>query len=142
MKKYSFLLVCLVLSLTAMAQKPVINFKVTSHDFGKINESDGPATFIFGFTNTGKATLVINRVQASCGCTTPSYTKEPVEAGKKGEITVTYNPLNRPGAFTKTITVYSNDSIEQKVLIIKGEVIPKPTVPTASAPVSPVMNKH
>ncbi|MFA5045120.1 MAG: DUF1573 domain-containing protein [Paludibacter sp.] len=128
MKKYSFLLVCLVLSLTAMAQKPVINFKVTNHDFGKINESAGPATFIFDFTNTGKATLVINRVQASCGCTTPSYTKEPVEAGKKGEITVTYNPAGRPGAFTKTITVYSNDSTEQKVLIIKGEVIPKPAV--------------
>ena len=126
MKKYSFILVCLVISLAAMAQKPSINFVVSEHDFGKINESDGLATFVFDFTNKGKAPLVINRVQASCGCTTPSYTKEPIEPGKKGAITVTYNAAGRPGAFTKTITVYSNDSIEQKVLIIKGEVIPKP----------------
>ena len=124
MKKYSLLLVCLIFTLVAMSQKPVINFGVKEHDFGKINEKDGNVTYKFEFTNKGKAPLVVSKVQASCGCTTPSWSKEPIEAGKKGAITVTYNTLGRPGVFTKTITVYSNDSIAQVVLIIKGEVIP------------------
>jgi hypothetical protein len=126
MKKYSLLLVCLVFSFVAMAQKPQINFEVKTHDFGKINEKDGPVTYVFEFVNKGDAPLVVSRVQASCGCTTPTWTKEPVEPGKKGMITVTYNVTGRPGMFTKTITVYTNDSQEQAVLIIKGEVIPIP----------------
>jgi hypothetical protein len=124
MKKYSMLFVCLVFSLVAMSQKPVINFEEKTHDFGKILEKDGKVTFVFNFTNKGNAPLVISRVQASCGCTTPTWTKEPIEAGKKGEIAVTYNTSGRPGVFTKNITVYSNDALEQIVLIIKGEVIP------------------
>jgi len=133
MKKYSFLLVCLVFSMVAMAQKPVINFEVKSHDFGKINEKDGNVTYVFEFTNKGDAPLVVNRVQASCGCTTPTWTKEPVEAGKKGIITVTYNPSGRPGMFTKSITIYSNDTKEQCVLMIKGEVIPVAKQPESAA---------
>lgn len=127
------LLVCLVFSLAAMAQKPVISFDVKEHDFGKINEKDGSVTYVFNFTNKGNAPLVISRVQASCGCTTPTWSKEPIEPGKKGAVTVTYNTANRPGMFTKTITVYSNDALEQTVLIIKGEVIPIPKQPEAAA---------
>ena|SRR5665647_1879227 len=124
MKKLNVLLFCFMVSVAAMAQKPIINFQTKEFDFGKINEVDGSVTHIFDFTNKGNAALVVNRVQASCGCTTPTWSKEPIEAGKKGAITVTYNTAGRPGVFTKTITVYSNDSINQ-VLIIKGEVIPK-----------------
>jgi len=125
MKKYSVLIVCLVLTMAAMSQKPIVSFQDKVYDFGKINEKDGNVTHVFDFTNKGNAPLVISRVQASCGCTTPAYTKEPIAAGKKGAITVTYNTANRPGAFNKTITVYSNDTTQQVVLIIKGEVIPK-----------------
>lgn len=128
------LLVCLVFSLAAMAQKPVISFDVKEHDFGKINEKDGSVTYVFNFTNKGNAPLVVSKVQASCGCTTPTWTKEPIEEGKKGAITVTYNTANRPGMFTKTITVYSNDALEQTVLIIKGEVIPIPKQPEVATP--------
>ena len=125
MKKYSILLFCLVCSLAAMSQKAVISFEVKTHDFGKVNEEDGKITYVFDFTNKGVTPLVVNRVQASCGCTTPTWTKEPIEPGKKGTITVTYNPSGRPGSFTKTITVYSNATDEQLVLTIHGEVIPK-----------------
>ena len=125
MKKYSLLLFALALTMVSFAQKPVITFETKNYEFGKINEEDGNATYVFKFSNTGNAPLVINRVQASCGCTTPTWTKEPIEAGKNGSVTVTYNPSGRPGMFTKTITVYSNASEEQVVLIIKGEVIPK-----------------
>ncbi|MDP4239368.1 MAG: DUF1573 domain-containing protein [Bacteroidota bacterium] len=133
MKKCSLLFVCLVFSLVAMAQKSVISFDVKEHDFGKVNEKDGKITYVFNFTNKGNAPLVVNRVQASCGCTTPTWTKEPVEPGKKGAITVTYNTSGRPGVFTKTITVYTADSQDQVVLVIKGEVIPIPKEPVASA---------
>lgn len=135
MKKYSFLIVCLLCSLLAMSQKAVISFETKTHDFGKVNEEDGKITHVFEFVNRGISPLVVNKVQASCGCTTPTWTKEPIEPGKKGTITVTYNPSGRPGAFTKTITVYSNATDEQMVLTIHGEVIPKAPDENSAYPV-------
>ena len=103
--------------------KAKIVFETLAHDFSTINAgSDGNC--VFKFKNEGTAPLILSNVQASCGCTTPVWTKEPIEAGKKGNIKVTYSTAGRPGIFTKTITVYSNDSLQQVVLIIKGEVIP------------------
>ncbi len=118
---------CFMVSVVAMSQKPLITFEEKTYDFGKVNEEDGKITHVFDFVNKGNAPLVVNRAQAQCGCTTPTWTKEPIEPGKKGSITVTYNPQGRPGNFTKTITVYSNSADEQFVLTIHGEVIPKPT---------------
>lgn len=136
MRKYSLLFFALITCAMVFAQKPVIVFDTNSHDFGKINEEDGKATFVFNFTNKGNAPMVINRVQASCGCTTPTYTKEPIEPGKKGNITVTYNPLGRPGAFTKTITVYSNSTEEAVNLTIRGEVIPRAGADNNATPIN------
>ena len=136
MKKYSFLIVCLFCSLVAMSQKAVISFEEKGHDFGKVNEEDGKITHVFDFVNRGVSPLVVSRVQASCGCTTPTWTKEPIEPGKKGTITVTYNPTGRPGTFTKTITVFSNATDEQLVLTIRGEVIPKESAESYVYPVS------
>jgi len=125
-KKIIFLLL-FPISLMSFSQKATIKFEKVSHDFGKITEEGGNATYIFTFTNAGNSPLVVNNVQASCGCTTPSWTKEPIEPGKTGSITVIYNPLGRPGGFSKSITVHSNASEEQVILFIKGEVIPKGT---------------
>jgi len=136
MKKYNLLLICLVFSLMAMSQKAVIAFDVKTHDFGKVKEEDGKITHVFDFVNKGTTPLVVNRVQASCGCTTPTWTKEPIEPGKTGSITVTYNPTGRPGVFTKTITVYSNATDEQFVLTIHGEVIQKQTGENSAYPVN------
>jgi len=128
-KRFGILLIVSTLvTITAWAQKPVITFEEKTFDFGTINESDGKATHVFEFSNTGSTALLVQRVNASCGCTTPEWTKTPIEPGKKGEITVTYNPAGRPGAFTKTITVYSNASNEVESLLIKG------TVNSSSAP--------
>lgn len=135
MKKYGIFLALLFVGMTAMAQKAGIYFEVKSHDFGKIKEEAGKVTYVFNFKNNGNAPLVVNRVQASCGCTTPSWTKEPIEAGKGGSITVTYNPEGRPGMFTKTITVYSNAADEQTILIIRGEVIPRQSSESNDFPV-------
>ena len=120
------------MALTAVAmfaQDPVITFTKTEHDFGKINEADGRVSVVFEFKNEGMAPLVLSNVRASCGCTTPTWTKEPVEPGKTGSITVTYNPNGRPGRFQKTVTITSNATEPTKKVYIKGEVIPKSAKP-------------
>ena len=107
------------------AQKAEISFSETSYDFGQIEEGGGNVSHVFEFTNTGSTPLVIQRVNASCGCTTPEWTKTPIEPGKRGNVTATYNPLGRPGAFNKQVYVYSNSSNEMVNLTIKGNVTPK-----------------
>lgn len=104
------------------AQKAEITFTNTTYDFGQINENDGNVSHVFEFTNTGDAPLVIQRVQASCGCTTPSWTKEPIAPGQKGTVTATYNPKGRPNSFHKMVTVYSNAKTEATALYIEGNV--------------------
>ena len=76
--------------------------------------------------NTGSVPLILSDVQASCGCTTPSWSKEPVMPGAKGYITATYNPKGEAGRFDKTITVKSNANDDPvNYLKISGEVVPK-----------------
>lgn len=104
------------------AQKAVISFSESKYDFGEISERGGTVTHVFQFTNTGNAPLILQRVTASCGCTTPEWTKTPIEPGKKGEIKVTFNPLGRPGRFAKLVTVYTNASNEMERLTISGVV--------------------
>ena len=128
MKKIALLSLILLMGMYTFAESPVIKFEQTTYDFGKIKETDGKATYIFKFKNTGDAPLVISRVNASCGCTTPEWTKEPIAVGKSGSVTVTYNPQNRPGPFQKSITVFSNIAGGTSSLTIKGEVIPRPAV--------------
>lgn len=99
-----------------------IDFNKYEHDFGRFPEKNGPVSTVFTFTNKGNTPLVVNQVIASCGCTSPEWTKAPVEPGKSGELKVTYNPAGRPGTFVKTITVLSNASNNRIELRIKGEV--------------------
>ncbi len=135
MKKLFSMAAMLMIAVAAMAQEPVITFEKTEHDFGKINEADGRVTTVFSFKNEGMQPLVLSNVRASCGCTTPKWTREPIEPGQTGEITVTYNPSGRPGRFQKTITVTSNATEGTKKLTIKGEVIPKTATPVDMYPV-------
>lgn len=101
---------------------PKIKFQEEAHDFGAIVE--GPqATFDFHFKNEGKEPLVLSNVRASCGCTVPTWPKEPVLPGKEAVITATYNTQGRPGKFNKTITIESNADESSKVVTISGEVI-------------------
>lgn len=126
MKHFSMICLMAMFAVVAMAQKPVITFEETAYDFGKVPEEGGKVSHVFNFTNSGDAALVITNVKASCGCTTPSWPKEPVEPGKTSSITVTYNPLGRPGSFTKTVTITANTEPEQQIVKITGEVLKKP----------------
>ena len=127
MKKLSLIVLFAVL-VSGMAfaqQKPDMDFKRTEHNFGTIKEEIGSVSTQFEFTNTGKSPLIIQRVSTSCGCTTPSYTKEPVLPGKKGTISASYSTVRRPGTFNKTIRVYTNVPDTVYVLTIKGTVTAK-----------------
>ncbi len=135
MKKICSVLAGMLMATVMMAQEPVITFEKTTHDFGKINEADGRVTTVFNFKNEGMTPLVLSNVRASCGCTTPKWTREPIEPGATGAITVTYNPNGRPGKFSKTITVTSNAKEATMRLYIKGEVIPKPAQPVDKYPI-------
>ncbi len=96
-----------------------MKFTVEEHNFNTIPE--GPAvTFDFDFKNIGKEPIVLTTVQASCGCTTPNWSKEPILPKTSSKITATYNTQGRPGPFTKTITVNSN--VGTKILKISGTV--------------------
>ncbi len=125
MKKIRAFFLLLILPVIAMSQA-VIVFEAKDHDFGEIKEEDGRVSYEFVFSNQGNEPLVLSKVQASCGCTTPSWTKSPVEPGQKGTIKVSYNPAGRPGKFSKNISVQSNATQERERLVIRGEVIPKP----------------
>ncbi|MBL4735577.1 MAG: DUF1573 domain-containing protein [Flavobacteriales bacterium] len=103
---------------------PVIDFKTDVIDYGTIDyNGDGLREFLF--TNTGKEPLIISRAKGSCGCTVPTWPKEPIMPGETGSIKVKY-ATNRPGRFTKTVTISSNAKTPSKRLTIKGTVKPKP----------------
>ncbi|MDP4207951.1 MAG: DUF1573 domain-containing protein [Bacteroidota bacterium] len=109
-------------------RKPAISFKQEKFDFGQIKESNGTVNHVFEFTNTGSSPILITNVVASCGCTTPEWSKQPIVPGAKGFVKAIYNPTGRPGAFDKTITVSSNADRPTVVLRITGTVVAKPVV--------------
>ncbi len=129
MKKFLYLLLIVFLAvpsqLIAQNEQAKIDFEKLIHDYGSFEEEKGLQSFNFNFKNTGTAPLILNNVQASCGCTTPEWTRKPIAPGEKGFIKVSYNPRNRPGPFNKTITVSSNSSNSRIVLRIKGDVAPR-----------------
>lgn len=111
-----------------------ISSEELKYDFGTITEENGPASHIFTIKNEGNAPLVITRVTASCGCTMPEWTKAPIEAGKTGEVKITYDPTGRPGPFVKTVSIYSNGKKGAYMLAIKGNVVPKRPKPAIIYP--------
>jgi hypothetical protein len=99
---------------------PEITFENELHDYGTIKQgADGNCEF--KFKNTGKEPLVISNARGSCGCTVPTWPKEPILKGQTGSIKVHYD-TKRVGAFTKTVTLNSNAKTDTKVLTIKGVV--------------------
>lgn len=87
--------------------KTQITFDNTKHDFGTITEGE-VVKYAYHFKNAGPNPLLISNAVASCGCTVPSYPKEPIPPGGEGEIVVEFNSTNRPGIQNKNVLVYSN----------------------------------
>lgn len=109
------------LTYAAAQQQAEIKFDKVSIDLGTFSESNPVQEAVFTFTNVGQAPLIINQAVASCGCAVPSYTKEPIKPGQKGQIKVTYNGKGKfPGHFKKSITVRTNGVPEMTRLYIEG----------------------
>jgi len=109
-------------NISVAQQKAKIVFEKTVHDYGSFKEAAGVQTTTFKFINKGAVPLVLSNVRASCGCTTPKWTREPVAPNASGEIQVSYNPKNRPGSFNKSVTISSNAENSSVILRIKGTV--------------------
>jgi hypothetical protein len=130
MKTLISLITITLFSLSAFAQAnsdaPIFEFEETTHDFGNVKE--GPdATFDFKFKNVGKTPLIIQNCSASCGCTTPNWSRDPIMPGKTGVISVKYSTKGRIGTINKTVYIKSNAQslTERFELYIKGSVIPE-----------------
>lgn len=122
MKKIFSLFVALfVFVAVGYAQKGVMKFAKETHDFGKV-EQGKPVTYVFDFKNTGTDPIIISDASASCGCTKPTFSREPIMPGKSGSISATYNAAAM-GQFNKSVTVTSNAESPSVVLYLKGEVV-------------------
>ena len=131
----AFLLGCLSLSSFLIAQAD-LKFEKEIHDFGQIEEEGGYAEYTFSFVNEGDKPIKITNVKASCGCTTPGWTKEEVTPGESGFVKARFNPRNRPGNFKKSLRISSSEATANKTLYITGYVKPKPKTVLEELPVS------
>ena len=111
------------------------SFEEMEYDFGTINEGQ-VVEHIFNFTNNGQAPLVISNITASCGCTSPEWTKTPVNPGEKGFVKVVFNSAAKSGAQAPTVTIQSNTNPTVTRLRMKGSVTPK--LAGAAAPAGPL----
>jgi len=118
-----------------VAPGPAMDFESTEVDYGTIEQHSDPYRY-FKFTNNGDEPLVIKHAKGSCGCTVPTYPKEPILPGETAEIKVRY-ATDRVGPFTKTITLTTNEASETKVLRIKGKVNKAPVEPDAIPAAAP-----
>ncbi|HKL35366.1 MAG TPA: DUF1573 domain-containing protein [Salegentibacter sp.] len=99
---------------------PKMEFEESEHDFGNIPKGEN-VEHTFTFTNTGQAPLVITNARSTCGCTVPSYTREPIQPGETGEMLVKFNGSGN-GQVTKTVTVSANTEAGTERLRIKAFV--------------------
>jgi hypothetical protein len=99
---------------------PVMKFDATTIDYGTVEKGGDPIRK-FKFTNTGNEPLIIKTAKGSCGCTVPTYPKEPIMPGESNVIEVRYD-TQRVGVFTKTVSLTTNEATDTHTLTIKGDV--------------------
>jgi len=107
-----------------IAGAPAMKFEEEMHDFGTINEGD-VVEHTFMFENTGDAPLVVSNAKGSCGCTVPTWSKEPIAPGEKGEMVVKFNSNGKPNNQMKTVRITANTESGQEMIKIKAFVTPK-----------------
>lgn len=128
MKKILLFVVMVAMSIgfVAAQNKAEIKFDKTTHDFGTFSENSPKVSCVFTFTNIGDAPLVIHQAVASCGCTVPEYTQEPVMPGKSGKVKIMYDGTGKyPGHFKKSITLRTNAKTEMIRLFVEGDMTAK-----------------
>jgi hypothetical protein len=103
---------------------PTFSFEKTEHDFGTIKEGE-VVSYTFKFKNTGEAPLIISKVQPSCGCTAPDWSKEPIPVGGEGFVKVEFDSNGKPNIQNKSVTVTANTWPQTMTLRFKAMVTPK-----------------
>ncbi|MDX2189638.1 MAG: DUF1573 domain-containing protein [Bacteroidota bacterium] len=106
-------------------KRTTASFEYYTHDFGTIKEEGGTVSYDFKFTNAGNVPLKIKNVTPSCGCTVPTWSKDPIAPEGVGVIHVVFDPMNKPGPFSKTLTLDANAYNTPIILTIQGKVVPK-----------------
>ena len=106
-------------------QSDKIKFDTYKWDFGDIAEDGGEVEHKFTFTNLSGKPIVILDVATGCGCTTPNFSRKPVASGAKSEIVIVFDPMTRPGRFTKGVMVYTSLSTNGIGLSLEGNVLPR-----------------
>lgn len=129
MRKFRILLTLVALmavsAVRAQEAGPVITFTENSIDFGDLAQGD-KVSHTFQLKNTGTSPLVISNVAATCGCTVPSWPKEPIAPGKSAEIKVSFNSAGKVGKQNSIVRIYSNASEPiEKVSLISNVLVPK-----------------
>jgi len=120
----------------------VFKFESDTFNFGKIKQGE-TVSHEYKFKNVGKEPLLISDASATCGCTKPSFSKDPIKPKGTGVISVTFNSTGKMGYQDKVITITSNAKDGQKMIHLKGTVEPKPVeaappaTPPAATPVAP-----
>ena len=116
---------------------PEIQFTKEIHDYGSVKYGgDGHCTF--EFKNTGNAPLIISKANKSCGCTVPSWPREPILPGETAVVKVKYD-TKRPGSINKSVTIESNAvNAPSAIIRIRGNVLPKPVNSTPVIKTGPV----
>lgn len=133
--KYFFTLL-LSLTVVAVSAQAKLTIDSTLHDFGTMKEGE-KVTHKFIIKNTGTTPLYIINVTRPCGCTTPTYSQDPIEPGKTGEIIVQYDSDGHPGIFAKQLQIQSNDPEKYHTITVTGTVIAKPTTEIPKTPTVP-----
>jgi len=98
-----------------------MNFEETVFDFGTVDEGE-KVSHKYKFTNTGSEPLIIKDAKGSCGCTVPSWPKDPILPGESSEMLVEFNSKGKPGSQSKRVTITANTNPPQTYITIKGEV--------------------
>ncbi len=122
LKRY---IVLTILTLAASLARAQMVFEPAEYDFGAIDEEGGRVSCTFTGVNRSDKPLVLLDVVTSCGCTVPEFSRQPVMPGGKTSIRVTFDPMNRPGTFSKEIGVYTTDRRKAATLTIRGSVTPR-----------------
>jgi len=104
------------------ASAPIIKFEKETYEFGKIKQGE-KVSYDFKFVNTGKSPLIIKDAHATCGCTVPEVSKDPIPAGASGNVKVTFDSAGKEGLQDKVVTIVANTVPENTQVHLIGEVV-------------------
>lgn len=126
MRKFALAAFVISSAISASAQmNPGLKFNKLVHNFGSVKEESERVSTVFSFRNISDKPVYIVKVETSCGCTTPEYSKDTIMPGDTGFVKAIFETRGRHGDFHKNLFVHFNMVNFYQSLIISGTVIPE-----------------